>query len=287
MEIQPAKRPGQANAPRFNTYTNVQDLRAARDGGWKDASDDYLLEVTRRFETDPSNRYSLEYGFSQGAGQELARRRNEAAQKAEAEKFAPIPPPKRDPRIAALMKSQRDLAKRFREQMPGAIEGEYGEFQRDRSRALQGEREQIDASFNRRGLLNSGLRQGVSGDAGERATGDLITARQAIGQRYRDTADALDDEPLNLEIALAGGNAQIGQAVGQAQQEFQNLVIQNRMNRQNALESAFQSGGYFLGTALGLGSGGSNYAGAKDWVPGSNSADSYNPFYDYMYEGAF
>jgi hypothetical protein len=236
-----------------------------------------------------SNMGGMGQGFvsqSQLITYEQNRRKREQEDKFNLDKLSPIPAPKRDPRVIALMNSQRDLAKRFRAGMGENIESEYGEFQRDRSRELAGEREAIDGSFNRRGLLRSGMREGASVDAGAQATKDLYSKRLEIGDRYRETADQLDDEPLQTEIALAGGAGNVGQTANAANQEFQKLVLENRQNRQNALESAFGAGGYFLGAAAAGGGAKSPYASPGAWSPGAvENSGAYNPFMDY-YMGA-
>lgn len=127
----------------------------------------------------------------------------------------------------------------------------------------------VQKDFNRRGLLNSGLRQG--GEARTRYGGlaDLALAKYNINQNLMNNQNMLQDASLSTAYSMAGANPNLGQmSLNGLASSVNNQILQSQQMQQ-LFGGLGQAGGLLIGGALGGGNKLPSYWGYGPTSPGS------------------
>lgn len=145
-----------------------------------------------------------------------------------------------------LISDQINTAEEFEKQLPGYIEGEYGDRARD---IKEGSKESLGAlrsNLNARGMLHSGLRQGKEGKLATKTAGLLNEAR----------ADTVRDAVMRNQAMKVNAGLSAQDNLNKQQEQLANL------DAIKAQRDAFRS--QMMGNAFGsIGSGVGQYYGSK------------------------
>lgn len=156
--------------------------------------------------------------------------------------------PQDDPRLLDLQTQQNKLAGQFRSNIPANSDQLTSQYAKQARQGLAGQIQNTRASFNRRGLLNSGKR--VSSELGEQAntTNNINTYRSNLNNNLNNTANQMDFSTYDTGLMRAGlapaglGNSALGAA-------STNLNYQGQA--QAALTNSLAQAGQGIGTVLG------------------------------------
>ena len=145
-------------------------------------------------------------------------------------KIPDVRSPKEDKRLKEIQDRQLETAKDFRNNIPQFSEMAYNDYSKGARQNLASNIAKTRASYNSRGLLKSGVRQGAElGERGASAV-DLYSKRAEINKGLLGLADSLDANAFNT----AGNRAGLGSGLGGvALSGLQTGVDQDISNLQN------------------------------------------------------
>lgn len=147
-----------------------------------------------------------------------------------------------------LDKQIRD-AQDFRKNIPAYSDELYGNYASGARKQLAQNISDTKASFNRRGLFNSGARQGAEYGQQSATASDLANQRGQINQGLLSTAQGLENNAFNTAGNIAGQGPGLGAG---ALNGLATSIQQNQFdtNLQNALGGQISAGVGQLGGAL-------------------------------------
>lgn len=152
--------------------------------------------------------------------------------------------------LATLYKNQRIRAQDFRSKLPQTSDTLYAGFANNRMGQLASDIQNTRKSFNRRGLLGSGMRTGTEMAAKNQTSADLQQGRRAINKSLMGTADNLENNAFTAAGEVAGMGPGLG---GSALSGNANSVasdIANSQAMQGALGGFGQGLGYLGGAMM-------------------------------------
>lgn len=150
------------------------------------------------------------------------------------------------PKQNAVDAAPKTLADEFRDNQQGISDQVFENTAGLERRRLADEMTGVKRDYSRRGLLQSGLRQGEQGKAEARSGTALAQNRQDINRQISDQQRVLDEQAARKELGALQTQAAISD-------QIQGQAISNMMNRNSALSG--------LGGAIGQGVGA--YFGSK------------------------
>lgn len=164
-------------------------------------------------------------------------------------------PNQQDPRADQAVEAQKGIADDFLRNENRYRDNAVRDAEKESLENTKGSLQTVRRKANAKGLLYSGTREGLEGDATNAGYRDLIESRAAANTKVSQTKDALTQAPIDTKYGLA--QAAISGQGGAINTNLQvaDLIETQRMNRQQALDE-------LIG---GLGMVGGYAAGAKDW----------------------
>lgn len=155
--------------------------------------------------------------------------------------------PTQDPRYSAdVYEGQRKLAKDFRANLPQYQNTLFNNAAKESRQNLAKSLVDTKKSYNSRGLLRSGMRQGAELGQRGQAAYDLNKRAMEINSGLSDTADMLEDAYTNTGLGTAGVSAGSGGLLT----GYENS-LNNYLNEQNLYQRLYGSIGGGIGSLLG------------------------------------
>jgi hypothetical protein len=142
----------------------------------------------------------------------------EVEQQAADARFRQPKAPQRNENLSNIMKAQTEQANAYRKEIPQSVKRDsdmlYGDYQRQARNELANKIKGTRASFNARGLLNSGMRAGSEMMDRGQSESDLAATRMNINKSLLDArmnaANSMEQNALNTGYSYAGSSPSLG-----------------------------------------------------------------------------
>lgn len=157
----------------------------------------------------------------------------------------PEPPaPNMDPRLKAIRDRQIKQARDFRGNLGANKDKAFNAASQQAESQLGAKLKDVDRSSNRRGLYNSGLREGAKAGAVSDSASGLAQERQNINERLNESADQYDKAALESDL-------RVQEAEGNIQEQLYQRALANRQAKGAAASGIGGAIGSIAGGLLG------------------------------------
>lgn len=190
--------------------------------------------------------------------------------------------PDQNPSLKKTLANQIKTAEDYRANIPEQGNKLYSQFEGQERQNLKQNLKNVDTSYNRRGLLRSGMRTGAQFGEQAKSAGNLASARSGINSQLMSNADQLDTNAYNTAGAMSGMGLGLGNAIAGAGQAGLNASNNYNQGQQGFYNNLGQTGGLAGAMAYnnykrtpstgGYQSGSANGMGDYNYMPGQTYA---------------
>lgn len=156
-----------------------------------------------------------------------------------------------DPRGQQALDAQKQVQKEFERNESRLRDEALRAADQDSAQNTDASLRAIRRRANARGLLFSGTREGLEGDATNQGYMDLIQSRLAANDKVTGVKDAISQAPLDMKYQLANASLSGQGGAVNTNLQVQDLIERIRMNRENNMNQLIGSLGMAAGTYAG------------------------------------